>query len=294
MKCFICDHQLKDSGGRYWRCPYCAHELTTANNADGTVTNDILDAKRLTHLDKLTQAQRAVVRRVMKANEFLVDIGCGTARFLYHTATDFKNVSGVEVDPRSIQFARDVFGLKISESLPDRLPLLSMVTLWHALEHLPVPVIEKYFDILRHNSDTDTRLLICVPNASSFQSAIFGADYAYYDFPAHIHQFNLHSVDLLMKKFGFAREGMTLMPIYVAFGWSQGILNKLIPIHNYFYYRRKRGWTFDLSAQRRLVYDIVSLAMLPLILPIAAACTALEYFFPERRGVLTVWYRKTP
>ena len=137
-----------------------------------------------------------------------------------------------------------------------------------------------------------TQIIISVPNGRSLQYRMLGRHYAYYDFPNHIHQFSPKSLNLLFKRIGFEPERYYHSLPYSAFGALQGLLNLFNKHHNYFYYRRKRGWTFSLSRGALWVLDAYNvLLILALALP-AAAVTAMDFMSRRHASVLTVNFHK--
>lgn len=292
--CCICGGPLAAAGPDYRRCRDCGHERLNRDAGTGIVVNDELDAERLRRRDGLVHAQVALATALARGNGPLIDIGCGSGRFLFHAGECFSHRLGIEVSAESAAFGREVFGLDVRDALPEDLPAPSIVTFWHSIEHIPPAAIHDILDRIHAAADGETRLIVSVPNAGSLQYRWFGPGYAYYDVPAHLHQFTAASLDRLMADHGFEPDGRRMIPNYIAFGWVQGLLNLFVRPRNYLYYRLKRGWGFGLSPVRRGLLDLLSLALVVPALPVAAILTAVEFALPARQGVLTAWYRKRP
>jgi len=292
--CFICGGPLLDAGIDYRRCAACGHERLRREAGTGIVINDALDETKLKRADGLVRAQVALATGLASSQGPLVDIGCGSGRFLFHAAGRFPNRLGIEVSPESAAFGRNVFGLDVRDELPADLPEPAVVTFWHSIEHIPPAAIRDILDGLHRAAGTETRIVISVPNAASMQHRWFARGYAYYDVPAHLHQFTPRSLDRLMQDHGFERAGRKTMANYIGFGWVQGLINLFVVPPNYLYYRLKRGWDFGLSPRRRRLLDLLSLLLVAPVLPVAALLTAIEFALPDRQGVLTAWYRKSP
>lgn len=292
--CFVCGAALRDAGPDYRRCVDCGHERLRQETGTGIVINDALDEARLKRRDGLVAAQVALAASLSRSAGPLVDIGCGSGRFLFHAADRFTTRLGIEVSPESAAFGRDVFGLDVRPALPADLPAPAIATFWHSMEHIPPAAIAGILDRLHAAADADTRVIVSVPNAASLQHRWFGAGYAYCDVPAHLHQFTPASLDRLMADHGFERLGQKAIPNYIAFGWVQGLLNLFVKPRNYLYYRLKRGWDFGLSPGRRRALDLLSFLLVAPALPVAAILTAVEFALPDRQGVLTAWYRRRP
>lgn len=292
--CFVCGGALRDAGPDYRRCAGCGHERLRQEAGTGIVINDALDEAKLKRRDGLVAAQVALAANLARTAGPLVDIGCGSGRFLFHAADRFRTRLGIEVSPESAAFGRDVFHLDVRPDLPADLPAPAVATFWHSMEHIPPAAIANILERLHRAADADTRVIVSVPNAASLQHRWFGAGYAYFDVPAHLHQFTPASLDRLMATHGFERMGQKTIPNYIAFGWVQGLLNLFVNPRNYLYYRLKRGWDFGLSPGRRWALDLLSLLLVALALPVAAILTAVEFALPDRQGVLTAWYRRRP
>lgn len=290
-RCWICGGDAAPVVGRYRRCADCGHEaLLAGGEVSGVVVNDDLDPVRLRRADGLVRAQRRVALQGARAHAVLLDLGCGSGRFLHHCAGLFRQRLGVEPEPASAEFARREFGLAVTDALPADLPPPSVVTFWHSLEHIPAAEIARLLDRLADAADADSRVLVCVPNGASFQSRWLGESYTYWDAPHHLHQFSTASLDHLLRRHGFEPVADAFIANYIAFGYTQSLLNTVVPIRNYLYQKLKRG--VSAPGPSRLTAEIVSWLALPFAIAAAAPLTILDYLVPARRGVITRWYRK--
>lgn len=290
-RCWICGGDATLVVGRYRRCRDCGHESLLADaDLSGVVVNDELDPARLRRADGLVRAQRRVVLQGARSRDVLLDIGCGSGRFLHHCEGRFRRRLGVEPEPASAAFARREFGLAVTDTVPTDLPTPSVVTFWHSLEHIPAAEIAGLLDRLAQTADADSRLMICVPNGASFQSRWFGEAYTYWDAPHHLHQFSTASLDHLLRRHGFEPVADAFIANYIAFGYTQSLLNTVVPIRNYLYQKLKRGVLAP--GQSRVVAEALSWAALPFAIAAAAPLTILDYLVTARRGVIARWYRK--
>jgi hypothetical protein len=257
------------------------------------MNNDLLREKEHRSPDALVRFQTRTVARLRRSKQLVVDIGAGVGKFLYHSRHEFNRLIGVETSRASTEYALREFGVTLYPELPGDLGSTpSVITAWHSLEHIPVEQLDQMLSRLAHASDSDTRLIVCVPNAESFQYRWFGEGYAYYDVPNHQHQFSPRSLDVLLNRHGFYRHAEVFGFVYCAFGYVQGLLNTAMPIRNYAYYRRKRGWTFGLPAWRLRLLDALNLAVLPAAALLGLMLTTCDALAPHRRGVMTVCFRK--
>lgn len=291
--CFICGG---GAAGRevlgYSRCAQCGHETLITTDQQQYIVNDDLSEPFRDKPDAACRFQLEASRLAAKGRRLLIDVGCGSGKFLRHMNGYFDWKAGIEVSEPSFRFARDVMKLDVYADLKDVSGSPDLVTFWHSLEHIPAPAIEELLERLSHTLSADGRLLISVPNTDSFQYRLFGSSFAYYDVPNHLHQFSVTSLSRLVQRFGFVPERTFYSGVYSLFGCTQGCLNKILPIHNYLYYRKKRGWSFDVSSLRRRCLDIANLVLLPFVALPAAAIAILEVLFPTKQGSVTICFRK--
>lgn len=290
--CFICgNNQFSDSAG-YIKCVKCGYEIVKGNGQYAFIINDILSEESVRMVGSLDRFKQRVLRKCLVKNDLLLDVGSASGKFLYHSKAFFRRHIGIEVTDECADFARNHLGLKIERDISMLDGEISVATFWHSLEHIPLEEIGKIFKGINSNSSEDTRVIISVPNNQSFQYALFKEGYAYYDLPNHLHQFSSGSLDLLMSKYGFEKSHNFYSFPYSVFGYLQGFLNKFNKIHNYLYYREKRGWAFGKKGSELILYDIYNyLLSLLFVIPSWLLCI-YDIAKPERGGVITACYRK--
>jgi SAM-dependent methyltransferase len=286
--CIVCSGTVQLTRLDYRSCESCGHEILDSTAGQSFILNERLE---LAGLDRPNLLDRFKLRRLREWRgadaEILADFGCASGRFLYQCRQEFGTVLGVEVTPQALEFARGRLGLDVRESA-DELPRgLSVVTCWHSLEHLPPDVLRPTVAALAERLRGGGRLIVSVPNADSWQYRCLGRDYAYYDVPNHPHQFTPRSLDRLMQQAGLCRIRLAFSGVYNAFGWLQGLLNRLGGGHNVLYYRLKRG-TAPVSRWSTGLH----LALLPFVALPALPLTLLDAARAERQGVITACYEK--
>ena len=292
--CFICGGGRRVPSTRdYLACLDCGHEVLRGGQSQTFMINDKIDPSRRPKPDLLVRFQSSVVEKARKSRRLLVDIGSGSGKFLFHNRAAFASLLGVEVTPENVRYATEVLGLPVRTSLPDDLPAPSVVTFWHSLEHIPVEAMDAILGKLSGACDAESRVVISVPNNRSLQYQWFREGYAYYDAPNHLHQFSPQSLDRLMRRHGFKKTKTFFSPAYIVFGYVQGVLNLIMPIHNYFYYRSKRGADFGFSRPKLTLLDFINSIMLIVAIPISLILSLADFLLSQRRGVLTTCYRKT-
>jgi len=276
----------------YRCCQVCGHEMLASGQTQTYIVNDVLSLPEPAATDYLVASQSVLAVMVSRSSRFLVDIGAASGRFLHHNRRIYERILGIEITPECAAFARDQLGIPIEPVLPRDIPPPSVVTMWHTLEHMPADSIDAMLTILSDISDNDTSLLVAVPNARSLQYRIFGKRYAYYDVPNHLHQFTSQSLDILMNRYGFERERSFAFADYIIFGYVQSLLNLFNAVHNYQYFRMKRGFTFDLSDRELMRLDRFNVALVPVVLPIGFVLAAVDWCSRPRRAVVTESYRR--
>lgn len=81
---------------------------------------------------------------------------------------------------------------------------LDVITLWHVLEH--VTDLKSTLQFFSDNLSDKGRLIIAVPNYTSFDADIYKEFWAGYDVPRHIYHFEINTITKLLAQFGFAHE----------------------------------------------------------------------------------------
>lgn len=134
----------------------------------------------------------------------LLDIGSGTGSYVREMQEAGWEVTGLEPDPGARQVALQQFGVQLVESQilfslpPDRFDVIS---LWHVLEH--VHDLHRYFDQMKKLLKENGRILVAVPNYTSFDATLYGSSWAAYDVPRHLYHFSPASMKFLAEKHGF-------------------------------------------------------------------------------------------
>ena len=140
----------------------------------------------------------------------LLDIGCGTGEFLNvcklsHIARSPAgwNVKGIEPDARAREFATKTYGIDVGEeselkTLPN--DSYDIITLWHVLEH--VPALNERIEELKRLIKPEGKIIVAVPNCSSWDAKTYGAFWAAYDLPRHLYHFTPKDMKTLFSKHG--------------------------------------------------------------------------------------------
>lgn len=137
----------------------------------------------------------------------LLDVGAGTGAFAFIMQQAGWNVTGLEPDETARANALNNYKLQLEElnslqNLQDE--TFDSITLWHVLEHVHDlhNYLEKFFKILKPAG----RLIIAVPNHTSYDANYYKQYWAAYDVPRHLYHFSPKSMQVLLEQKGFVIE----------------------------------------------------------------------------------------
>ena len=112
---------------------------------------------------------------------------------------------GLEQSPEACAVAEKAVPGRIvqgSESdLIERGELFDVVTLFHALEHMPEPF--RYLKQIQKIMRKPCRLIVQVPNTGSWQARIFGSRWYGLDCPRHLYNYNTYSLMHILGRAGY-------------------------------------------------------------------------------------------
>ena len=166
------------------------------------------------------RSKRKIVKWVsQKQSGTLLDIGCGTGKFLKIMKQSGWEINGVEVNNEARKLAENNTSSVILTQTQffESNQKYDVITLWHSLEHLYE--LNQYLKKITESLNDNGLLLIAVPNYQSFDAEHFKRDWAAYDVPRHLHHFSLEAMVKLMEKFKFKfiqGQQMPFDPFYVA------------------------------------------------------------------------------
>ncbi len=295
QSCPICGGPLNASTTKHYAsCQNCGHQVLVSGQRQTIIVNDELNFQKISKADSNVLAQLNCLKQVGGGTDVLLDVGCGSGKFLHHSRGKFKEVIGLEISDESVKFATETLGLRIEKEPPKNLDgQLSVVTFWHSLEHIPTDIMRNILEGISGLCGSDSRVIVSVPNVDSLQFYLFKEGYAYYDVPNHLHQFSVKSLDLLMKKSGFEYISKHKMPVYDLFGYIQGWLNLFILPANFLYYVLKRNYGSNEFSKLKKCKMVMSVLLSGIFLPLSILLTLQDYFRPDQAGVITRCYRKT-
>jgi 2-polyprenyl-3-methyl-5-hydroxy-6-metoxy-1,4-benzoquinol methylase len=212
----------------------------------------------------------------------VVDVGCGGGLFLRLLREHGLPVLGIETSYPAAQSAwKQNHVAVVCGDLSDS-PIVrgscAAVTMFHVLEHLHDPV--SYLRSARDLLMPDGRLIVQVPNASSWQFLMFGEHWNGVDVPRHLVNYRQRDLENLLEYCGFEvlrRKHFSLRDNPA--GFASSVAPGLDPMARRV---RKVRETPVLKFVKDLVYFAILLASLPFTL-FEAACGAGSTIMVEAR-----------
>lgn len=203
----------------------------------------------------------------------VLDVGCGRGVLLGPIADLGLSPHGLEVHPEAVRGIDPRAQVRIAPGLVEAgYPRESFdaIVLWHVLEHLPNPreVLVECRRLLRPGG----RLLVAVPNFSSFQARWSGAAWFHLDPPRHLFHFPAEVLVRLLERCGLSVRSTRHFSLRQnPFGWVQSALNR--------YSKMPRNALYDalyhggpaLLSRSRLLATLAALAPFGLAASVVAA-----------------------
>lgn len=212
----------------------------------------------------------------------VLDVGCGGGLFLRLLRERGRKVMGLDFSMDAARTAWTVNRVPAMCGTLSRAPLrpgsFAVITMFHVLEHLynPASYVEEAHKLL----ESDGRLVVQVPNASSWQFLLFGQNWNGIDVPRHLVNFKERDISALLESCGFEilrRKYFSLRDNPA--GMATSIAASLDPMS-----RRVRK--VRETPPIRLAKDLVYLGLTALCLPftmIEAACRSGSTIMIEAR-----------
>jgi len=151
----------------------------------------------------LKQKRNLVCKIAGRNSGDLLDVGSGIGAFVNEMARNGWQVTGLEPDEGARQVSKQIFGreLKYADELFSLSPnSFDVITLWHVLEH--VHDLQKYVQQFKNLLKRDGKLIIAVPNYTSFDASTYREYWAAYDVPRHLYHFSPSAMNFLIEQHG--------------------------------------------------------------------------------------------
>jgi len=228
-KAFDCkDYTVSHTSFEVWRCSNCTFLFTqyapTAATIGPYYQSDAYVSHTDTHEGLVNQLYHRVRRITLKSKRSLVkkltgvkhgillDVGAGTGAFANTMQQAGWQVTGLEPDESARSIAQSRYGLPLGSltELPELSPSsYDAITLWHVLEH--VHDLHGYLHTFERLLKPTGRLLIAVPNYTSYDAQVYQQHWAAYDVPRHLYHFSPKSMQVLAEDHCFTIEQLKPM-----------------------------------------------------------------------------------
>ncbi len=192
--------------GRYYQSPdYISHSDTKHG----------LTA-RLYHLARrlmLSAKRKSIQKNTGRNKGRLLDFGSGTGYFIRHMADHGWEAQGIEIDQGAREYAKRWTGLPVD--VPEKLASFlenqfDVITLWHVFEHLHdfKEMLARFHRILK----ADGKLILALPNYTSFDAQHYREFWAAYDVPRHLWHFSPVALARCLDAAHFQLKAMAPLP----------------------------------------------------------------------------------
>ena len=201
----------------------------------------------------LRSKKKNVTKFSLKKQGSILDIGCGTGKFLKILKQSGWEINGVEINDSARKLAFNNTGSIIFDQTEfiDSQQKYDVITLWHSLEH--IYDLKKYLNKISKSINVSGILMIALPNYQSLDAKYYKQDWAAYDVPRHLYHFSSGAIVKLMEKFNFKLiqgQQIPFDPFYVSLlseisvRQKQNIVKALhIGCKSYFAGRRDIKWS---------------------------------------------------
>lgn len=173
--------------------------ISHSNTQKGLINNLYHKVRKIT----LASKRKMILKETGFGKGNLLDVGCGTGAFLNEMKAAGWSINGLEPDETARKNAQELFNI-IPQPSPELFNLpaetYDAITMWHVMEH--VHQLHEYTEQLKNLLKPDGRLLVAVPNYTSYDADHYQRFWAAYDVPRHLYHFSPKSMRVLMEKHG--------------------------------------------------------------------------------------------
>lgn len=210
-KCDSCDFKIteniedEENIGKYYQSEeYVSH----SNTSKGLINSVYHNVRKY----MLKQKRKLVENVSATAKGQILDIGTGTGFFLNEMKQKGWQITGTEKSSDAREFTKQEFGLNIlptEELFNLKENSFDIITLWHVLEH--IHKLNENMEQLSRLLKTNGKLIIAVPNHTSYDATHYREYWAAYDVPRHIWHFAPEQMQVFGEKFGFSLSNVRAM-----------------------------------------------------------------------------------
>jgi len=152
----------------------------------------------------LKSKRNLIIVLTKKQQGNLLDVGAGTGAFSNAMMQAGWAVTALEPDETARAVAASKYNLQLQKpaELVNQTPAsFDAITLWHVLEH--IHTLQEYLQQFHNVLKQDGRLIIAVPNYTSFDASYYQQYWAGYDVPRHLYHFSPTGMKQLAELNGF-------------------------------------------------------------------------------------------
>ncbi len=145
-----------------------------------------------------------IVGLTKKQQGNLLDVGAGTGAFSNAMIQAGWAVTALEPDETARTVAQTKYNLQLqnpTELFNQEAGKFDAITLWHVLEH--IHTLKEYLQQFHKVLKQDGKLVIAVPNYTSFDASYYQEYWAGYDVPRHLYHFSPAGMKILAEQMGF-------------------------------------------------------------------------------------------
>lgn len=205
----------------------------------------------------------------------MVDIGCGSGYTASLFARSGWEVTGVEFSDETAVHARETYRINVVTSVSALQGPFDLILINHVLEHYFEP--EELLIECRRLLSPGGRLVVAVPNFSSFQARFGKKSWFHLDLPIHLFHFTEDGLSGLLVKSGYTIVGRSHADWAQNFyGWLQTLLNRAGLRHNALYDFLRMKKTGDDGPSAAV---LLSLALCVVAVPLSLLCMFVETVF---------------
>ena len=202
----------------------------------------------------------------------ILDYGCGTGVLVERLLKNGYEVEGFEPSQSAVALAKKIH-LPVYDDLRALSGSYALIMFWHSLEHTFNP--HEVMAWCRPLLEEKGKILIAVPNASSWEARLAGEQWFHYDYPFHRIHFTPRAITKMLENVGFRVISIDYFnPEYTFSGLVQTFLNFFLP----------KNILYSVVANRRMsrsreissFYGFVSLFAVALFSPVLLFLFFLE------------------
>lgn len=158
-----------------------------------------------------TLGQKRKLLEQLSTTKTALDYGAGSGDFSNELARNGWSVAAYEPDTNARTLVQEknesILLVDSLDTISDKSK--SVIALWHVLEH--VHRLQETVKQFNRIIADDGKLVIAVPNHTSFDAKFYKENWAAYDVPRHLYHFSPKSIETLMQPLGFKLVAMKPM-----------------------------------------------------------------------------------